>query len=139
MSKADEFMHNTLVQQKTANDAMFNGDPQPYMAMWSHTDDVSLFGAWGPCKVGWPAVSKTFEWVGSRFSNGDMEFDVQVAQAGELIAYSVGYERGKVVLDGGQKRPMTIRVTHAYRWEDSRWRIVHRHGDFAPVDESPPG
>jgi ketosteroid isomerase-like protein len=32
---------------------------------------------------------------------------------------------------------MRIRVTHIYRLEDGQWRLVHRHGDFAPVDESP--
>ena len=31
---------------------------------------------------------------------------------------------------------MTIRVTHAYRREDGEWRLVHRHGDFLPHDES---
>jgi ketosteroid isomerase-like protein len=33
--------------------------------------------------------------------------------------------------------PWTVRVTHVYRREDGDWRIVHRHGDLAPVDESP--
>ena len=31
---------------------------------------------------------------------------------------------------------MTLRVTHVYRRENGQWKIVHRHGDFAPVDES---
>ena len=31
---------------------------------------------------------------------------------------------------------MTIRVTHIYRKEDGEWRLVHRHGDFASIDES---
>ena len=29
-------------------------------------------------------------------------------------------------------------VTHVYRREDGEWKIVHRHGDLAPADESPP-
>ena len=33
---------------------------------------------------------------------------------------------------------MTIRVTHVYRRENGEWKIVHRHGDTAPLDESPP-
>jgi ketosteroid isomerase-like protein len=32
---------------------------------------------------------------------------------------------------------MRIRVTHIYRREPQGWRIVHRHGDFAPPDQSP--
>jgi ketosteroid isomerase-like protein len=49
----------------------------------------------------------------------------------------VGYERSEVAIDGGAKRPMTIRVTHIYRREDGEWELLHRHADFAPVDESP--
>jgi len=36
------------------------------------------------------------------------------------------------------KKPWTVRVTHAYRREDGELKIVHRHGNLAPVDESPP-
>jgi len=25
--------------------------------------------------------------------------------------------------------PMTLRVTHAFRKEDGRWRLLHRHAD----------
>ena len=34
---------------------------------------------------------------------------------------------------------MTVRVTHIYRREDGEWKIVHRHGDSAPADDSPLG
>jgi ketosteroid isomerase-like protein len=42
------------------------------------------------------------------------------------------------VNDDGTLEPITIRVTHVYRREDGEWKIVHRHGDTAPPDESPP-
>jgi ketosteroid isomerase-like protein len=50
----------------------------------------------------------------------------------------VGFERFDEVLADGATKPWTVRVTHVYRREDGDWRIVHRHGDLAPVDESPP-
>ena len=50
--------------------------------------------------------------------------------------YTVGYERGAMVVDGGGAQPMSIRVTHIYRRETGDWRLVHRHADFAPIDES---
>jgi hypothetical protein len=34
---------------------------------------------------------------------------------------------------------MRIRVTQIYRLEDGEWRLVHRHGDFAPFDQGPQG
>jgi len=36
------------------------------------------------------------------------------------------------------KAEEAIRVTHIYRREDGEWKIVHRHGDVLPIDQSPP-
>src|SRR5215210_1717498 len=112
MAKAENFEEQTLERQRRALNSMFEGDPEPYMGMWSQRDPVSLFGAWGPCKTGWSELSKTFRWVGSRFGDGEMDQELEVAYAGEDLAYTVGYERGEVTVDGGEKSPMTLRVTH---------------------------
>jgi ketosteroid isomerase-like protein len=111
------------------------GEPAPYMALWSNADDVSLFGAWGPCKQGWDELSRTFRWVGKRFGGGDLVVEVQVAHVNGDIGYTAGYERGVMTIDG-EPKPVTIRVTHIYRREAGEWKLVHRHGDFAPIDES---
>jgi ketosteroid isomerase-like protein len=137
MTSVENFKEKTLERQRVALDSMFEGDPEPYVGMWSRQDPVSLFGAWGPCKAGWAELNETFRWVGSRFGGGTMTQELEVAYAGEDLAYTVGYERGEVAVDGGPKRPMTIRVTHIYRREDGEWRLVHRHADYPPVDESP--
>jgi ketosteroid isomerase-like protein len=36
------------------------------------------------------------------------------------------------------RRTHVLRVTQVYRREGGEWRLVHRHGDFAPMDQSPP-
>ncbi|GHE45352.1 nuclear transport factor 2 family protein [Streptomyces vinaceus] len=133
----EDFSEVTLRRQRVANDAMYAGDPEPFMAMWSRSEDVSLFGAFGPCKTGWPALSEVFRWVGGRFSNGAMRTEFEVVHAGTELAYTVGYERGELSVDGGPVGPVAIRVTQMYRAEEGQWRLIHRHGDFAPVDESP--
>ena len=126
----------TLQRVHTATEAIMKGDPEPYMALWSHSDDVSLFGAWGPCKQGWAELSQTFRWVASRFGpESEPVFEEPVVQVLGDVAYTVGYERGDLVMDG-ERRPTTIRVTHVYRRESGEWKLVHRHGDFAPIDQS---
>jgi ketosteroid isomerase-like protein len=52
------------------------------------------------------------------------------------LGYTVGYERGTMVVDGDEPQPMSIRVTQIYRREADEWRLVHRLGDFAPTDQS---
>lgn len=94
-------------------------------------------GACGPRKTGWSDLERTYRWVGSRFGGGTIASETVIAYAGNDLAYTVGYEHGPVSVDGGPEQEMRIRVTQIYRLEDDEWRLVHRHGDFAPMDEGP--
>jgi ketosteroid isomerase-like protein len=141
MSELDDFRTKTLARQAEAEEALVRGDVEPRLAMWSRRDPVSVLGALGPNKTGWDDVSRIFHWVAERFSKqevSDFRFDVEVAEVSGDMAYSVGYERFDMSDDGGTMEPYTVRVTHVYRREDGEWKIVHRHGDIAPVDQSPP-
>ena len=139
MSELDDFLTTTVARQAGAERALHNGDPRLRIDMWSTRDPVTLFGAWGPCKSGWDDVRQTFRWVASRFSDcTEYSFDVVAADVCGDMAYTVGFERSTVSTDGGPPTSQTLRVTHVYRRENGEWRIVHRHGDLAPVDQSPP-
>ncbi len=137
ISELDQFRGETLPRQLTAERAIHNGDVEPRLAMWSQRDPVTLFGALGPCKSGWRDVSRIFRWVASRFSDlSDYDFEVIAAGVSGDLAYTVGYEHSTVSVDGAAPTTQTIRVTHIYRREDGEWRVVHRHGDHLPVDQS---
>jgi ketosteroid isomerase-like protein len=115
--------------------AMGSGDPAPYAALWEQDPDVTLFGAWGPVERGHGDVTRTFEWVSSRFSDGALVPRHDVVHVGGDLAVLVGSEHGQVRVDGGERRPMTLRVTHVLRRRDGEWRVVHRHADFPPPDQ----
>lgn len=115
--------------------AMGSGNPQPYADCWARTDDVTLFGAWGPIEKGHQQLMDTFRWVGSRFNAGQLVPEDVVVYANDDLAYTVGFERGDVAVDEGSTQPMTLRVTHIYRRIDDEWRLVHRHADFPPADQ----
>ncbi|GAA4904709.1 ketosteroid isomerase-like protein [Actinomycetospora succinea] len=118
-----------------ALDAMFTGDPRPYAALWPDRGDVTLYGAWGPIEQGRAPVTRTFDWVASRFSDGVMEpYDYRVVAVDGDLAYTVGFERGVVRVDGGPRAPMVLRVTHGFRRIDGDWWLVHRHADYPPPD-----
>jgi hypothetical protein len=57
---------------------------------------------------------------------------------GADLAYTVGYEIGDLILDATPRTRQRLRVTQIYRREHGTWHLVHRHGDFAPTDQSPP-
>lgn len=115
--------------------AIGSGDPAPYAALWADGPDVTLFGAWGPIERGHDAVRTTFEWVGSRFSGGALVPRLDVVHVDGTVAVTVGIEEGVVRVDGGEPRPMRLRVTHVLRRIDGEWRLVHRHADFPPPDQ----
>ena len=94
------------------------------------SDDATLFGAWGPIEKGYPRLAETFRWVGGRFKGGPLVPENTVVFTSGDLAYTVGFERGEVMIDGGAKHPMTIRVTHIYRRFGEEWQLVHRHADF---------
>jgi ketosteroid isomerase-like protein len=125
----------TLRRVDAALRAMGGGNPNPYIALWEQSPDVTLHGAWGPIERGFDALRRTFEWVGSRFSGGELVPENLVIDVSGDLAYTVGFERGEVSVDDGPRRPMTIRVTHTYRCSEGEWRLIHRHADFPPPDQ----
>jgi ketosteroid isomerase-like protein len=128
---------DVLSREQSAEAALYRGDPEPFKALWSGGDDVSLFGAFGPCKKGWHSVEKTVDWVASRYREGMVTAEYEVVHEGADLAYTVGYETGDVVLDGAPMTRQRLRVTQIYCRENGEWRLIHRHGDFAPADQSP--
>jgi ketosteroid isomerase-like protein len=74
--------------------------------------------------------------MAARFSDPDMTTDVEVVHVGSELASTVGYEHGQVAIDG-HRQPVRIRATHSYRREQEEWKLIHRQGDPAPVDDRP--
>ncbi len=139
MSELDDFLTKTLARQVEEEEAFHNGDVTPRLEMWSTQDPVTVFGAAVPCKSGWDEVSRAFRWMASRFSDCTAyRFELVAAGVSGNLAYTVGFEHTSVSMDGVPVEPYTLRVTHIYRRENGEWKIVHRHGDHPPIDQSPP-
>jgi ketosteroid isomerase-like protein len=120
MEANQEFTATTLERLQHASGAWYRSDPEPYRAMWSRREPVSLFGALGPCKAGWPEVEAPFRPMATRFSDGDMTTALEVVHVGCELASTVGYEHGQVATDGN-RQPVKIRATHIYRREQDEW------------------
>ena len=134
-TEVDSFLAEMLPQQVAAERAIHNGDVEPRLALWSHRDPVTLFGA-ALSGSGWEQLSADFTTVASWFSDSE-KYDVEVVAAGASgdLAYLVGYEHNTVKVNG-ERRTYTLRVTHVYRREDGHWKIVHRHADSPPGESA---
>ena len=130
MDEVEDFRAMMLARQTEAEEALVHGDPRPRMELWSRREPVTLFGAIGMSESGWEQLSRTFEWVASRFSKvSDFRFDVETVAVSGDMAYTLGFERFSGSIAGRPVEPVTVRVTHIYRRENGEWRIVHRHAD----------
>jgi ketosteroid isomerase-like protein len=139
-NEVDEFLADVLPRQEEEERALRNGDPEPRLRMWSSNDPVTLLGAAGASGTGsgWERVSAMFRWIASRFSDcREYEFELLAAEVSGDLAYTVGFERATMSIDGDPARPNVIRVTHIYRREDGQWKIVHRHGTLSETSAPP--
>lgn len=130
-TEVDAFLADVLPRQEEEERALRNGDPGPRLRMWSSNDPVTLLGADGPAGTsGWDGISDRFRSIATRFCDcREYEFELLAAGVSGDLAYTVGFERATMSLDGGPAGPNVLRVTHIYRREDGEWKIVHRHAD----------
>jgi ketosteroid isomerase-like protein len=129
----DDAFIKTLEQETAIQAAMLNGNPGPMISHWADSDDITVFGGWGRTENGHTPVTDAMRWVASRFTGADaVDLEhIAIASSGDL-AYTAGFERSHVSVDGGPPGDMTLRVTHIYRRIDGDWKLVHRHADFPP-------
>jgi ketosteroid isomerase-like protein len=130
-----ERLSAVLERYKVAMGALRHGDAVPYADCWARTDEVTMYGPWGPVDKGWKTIADTLELVGSRLTGGTGKVELtEIVESGDL-AYTVGFERERVSVDDGPVRERVLRVTQIYRRIDGQWRVVHRHADVLPEDQ----
>ena len=134
MSSWDEFCG----QRREAIERFVNGDAGPYKQLWSHADDVTIFGGWGAYEQGWDAVSRRLDWAAGRFGEGHVDIGNLAAGSSGDLAYSIDIERNVALVDGAARTETALRVTHICRRAGGGgWRIVHRHADRLRPREDP--
>ncbi len=128
MSEVEDFLAATMPRLTRAEVALHNGDAAPRVAMWSHTEPVTLFGA-AMTGTGWSEIGPVFERLEAAFSDCTAyENEVIACGASGDLAYTVAYEHTTASVDGAPAQYL-LRVTTVFRREDGEWKIVHRHGD----------
>ena len=129
-----------LREALTAAQAAFvNGNPEPFKALWSHGDDVTILGAFGGYEQGWDLVGPRLDWASSQFRDGVCSTTPLSAHITEHLACIVDIERTEARLGGSQERLIQeLRATQVFRREGDDFRIIHRHADpLRPT--APPG
>jgi ketosteroid isomerase-like protein len=108
-----------------------NGDPEPYTALFSQREDVTVANPFGPVARGWPQVLDTIRRAAAHYRDGEVVgFENVAKHVTPRLAYVVEVERFRVRVGGGEDRvAVVLRSTSVFRPEGGVWRIVHRHAD----------
>jgi ketosteroid isomerase-like protein len=128
---AEDDVDALIERCKLATAEFVRGDPEPYKALFSHRQDVTLANPFFPVVRGWEGVAEALECTASRLRDGEFLGSEIVAKhvTDELACVvQLAHERAKV---GGSEvlSPIDLRNTMALRPEDGTWKIVHLHGD----------
>jgi ketosteroid isomerase-like protein len=124
-------LDEAIQESHAALGAISNGDVEPYMALYSDSEDVTLGNPFGPFVRGREAVRGAGERAASRYRDGQVAgFERVATHVADGLACVAEVEtfRAKV---GSSASPASVRlrVTSVYRQEDGIWRLVHRHAD----------
>jgi ketosteroid isomerase-like protein len=129
----EDFHRDFLPRFIDAQRAYHDGDAEPNNALWSTTDQVSLFAARGLGGVGTQAVMETFSSVASWFSDVQgYEWEHLVSEVSGDLAYTVTIERYTASRQGRPPALSELRATHVFLRKNGHWRAVHRHADRKP-------
>lgn len=111
--------------------AIINGDVEPFMALYSDAEDITIGNPFGPSAVGRDATRAAGSRAASNYSDGRIvSVDRVATHATNELACVVEVERFLVRLaDASEPASVALRVTSLYRREPDGWRLAHRHAD----------
>src|SRR5438046_219074 len=104
-----EAFEQALDHVLVAGQQFVNGDPTSIKELWSHTDDVSIFGGGGGQGRGWEQVGPSLDGGATLFRSGQGHVDVDIIAKGRSgdLAYTIGIEHGEALMRGQEElRPL---------------------------------
>jgi ketosteroid isomerase-like protein len=119
-----------ITKLEAAEHEFAQGRPAAFKDLWSHSDDVSICGAFGGIESGWKNVAARLDWACSQFSEGTRTREEIRSAVGTDFAYLVQTEHIRFRVPGRtEQSTLELRVTMVFRREADGWRIVHRQAD----------
>jgi len=120
-----------MKQRETAARAYVQGNAAPLSRMVTHHSPATFFAPTGGYEQGADAVSTKYEHDAESFkSGGDSHFEILQMEAGNDIAFWVGFQRATAQMEGSKEAVLfNLRITEIFRREGDDWKLIHRHAD----------
>jgi ketosteroid isomerase-like protein len=130
MPSSDDF-DRAIEQSHFALSEIVKGNVEPFMALYSDRDDVTLGNPFGTFVRGKQQVAETGAVAAARYREGEIVgFDRVANHVTDDLACIAEVERFRAKVGGSDDvATIALRVTSVFRREDDGWRLVHRHAD----------
>ena len=115
--------------------AMLNGDPTPFVDLYSHADDVTYMGAEGTYRIGYDAAYSDWTAQAKKSTGGNVTGkDIHIVVNGNM-ACAQHYTVGSVRKSDGSMTKVVVRESSVFRKEDDQWKMIAHHADGLPFWE----
>jgi ketosteroid isomerase-like protein len=138
MSDVDD-VDKLIEQYQLATVEFVKGNPEPYKAVFSHREDVTLANPFFPPVRGWGGVAqKTLELTAARLRDGELVGSEIISKyVTPALAYAVSLVRERAKVGGSEDiSQIALRTTMILRPEDGVWKVMHLHGDPITTPQS---
>ena len=114
-----------------------SGNPTFMKENASHSNDITIMGAFGGYERGWDKVGARLDWAaaqmkGSQPKKGKIEYiDI-------IVSNDMGFTVALAsVVEGATENDTKLRVTEIFRKENGSWKLLHRHADALIEKKAP--
>lgn len=129
MTEDEKAVRAAVEQWFVVLNAMLNGDPNPFAALYSHANDVTYMGAEGTYRMCWEATYADWKAQAEKSGGGTVEgAEIHVVVGGDLAA-AAHYTKGTVKQPNGEMAETAVRETSVFRKEGGQWRMIAHHAD----------
>jgi hypothetical protein len=102
MSDVDD-IDKLIEQYQRATAEFVKGNPEPYKAVFSHREDVTLANPYGPPVRGWGGVAQTLELTAARLRDGELVGSEIISKyVTPALAYVVSLVRESAKVGGSE-------------------------------------
>jgi ketosteroid isomerase-like protein len=133
-----EDVDKLIEQYQRATAEFVKGNPEPYKAVFSHREDVTLANPFFPPVRGWGGVAQTLELTAARLRDGELVGSEIISKyVTPALAYVVSLVRERAKIGRSEDiSQIALRTTMILRPEDGIWKVVHLHGDPITTPQS---
>ena len=124
-------LEQVIEEHRHAVNEVLRGRHEPFAAVYSRRDDVTLGNPFGPFALGYERVVERLRAAAALFRDGHVTGFERIAEyVADDLACTVEVEHSRTKVDGRDDlSDVPVRCTSVYRREDEKWRLVHRHAE----------